>query len=332
MGSVFRLGEDAGLTMLCVWLAATKYTSQLLPSLAVLNADASLVGFYTSTNNGQQLAMSGFVEALLAAQMSGGGIGSGPSHKAAPVGRSAAAKTPLPAGSGAKNGKGIALVYDLASAAQGYVGIKAYRLSAAFIEAYRAGKFDTAALIEHKLVPGNILEEVPVSVRSSPLLSAFLSTLVTPAQGASSSAADFAIPRTALSPVGSFDTLSLPSTSQQGVPAPLSAPVSALLSALDTHQSHLSSLSFQSRQLARERTRIEGLPNVQRRKAENEQRERDGLSALPPTVEEAALVEPSRLETMAALNAVEGAAKVLSEATGTGLVRSYAARAGAIVA
>lgn len=316
-----------------VRLSATKYTSQLLPSLAVLNADASLVGFYLSTNNGQQLATSGFLEALLASQMSGGGIGSGPSHKAAPVGRAAAAKTPLPAGSGAANGKGIALVYDLASAAQGYVGIKAYRLSKAFVEAYRAGKFDTQALIENRLVPGNILDEVPVSVRSSPLLSAFLSTLVTPAASTSASTDFFGVPKTALSPVGSFDTLSLPSTSgAAGVPAPLAAPVSALLSALDTHQSHLSSLSFQSRQLARERTRVEGLPNVMRRKAENEQREKDGLPALPPTAEEAALVEPSRLETMAALNAVEGAAKVLSAATGTGIVRSYAARAGAIVA
>lgn len=105
--------------------------------------------------------MSGFVDALLGAQMSGGGIGSGQA-KATPVGRSAAAKTPLLSGSGSKTGKGIALVYgeltlaprteegadfcvrtDLASANQGHVGLRAYRLTPNFVEAYRAGRFDT---------------------------------------------------------------------------------------------------------------------------------------------------------------------------------------------
>lgn len=37
--------------------------------------------------------------------------------------------------------------------------------------------------------------------------------------------------------------------------------------------------------------------------------------------------EPSRLETMAALAAVEGAAKSLGEATGMGVVRAYGAKA-----
>lgn len=75
-----------------------------------MNADASLVGFYTSCNNGQHLAMSGFVEALLGAQMSGGGIGSG-AAKAVPVGRNAPVKAPLASGTGTKSGKGIALVF-----------------------------------------------------------------------------------------------------------------------------------------------------------------------------------------------------------------------------
>lgn len=89
--------------------AANKYTSQLLPRLADLNADASLIGFYTSCNNGQHLAMGGFVEALIGAQTSGGGLGSGVS-KATPMGRSAA-KAPALSGQASKNGKGIALVY-----------------------------------------------------------------------------------------------------------------------------------------------------------------------------------------------------------------------------
>ncbi|ORY65620.1 hypothetical protein BCR35DRAFT_322361 [Leucosporidium creatinivorum] len=314
--------------------AASKYTQQLLPRLADLNADASLVGFYTSTNNGQHLATAGFVDALLGAQMSGGGIGSGQA-KATPVGRSAA-KTPLQSGSGSKTGKGIALVYDLASANQGHVGLRAYRLTPNFVEAYRAGKFDTQSLIDNKLVPTNILEEVPVTIRTSPLLTAFLSTLVTPSSAPSAapafhSTSTLPSPRsTPLSATSAFDTLSLPTSTSQttALPAPLTAPLTALLTSLDTHQAHLSTLSFQSRQLGRDRARLDTNPAVQRRRQENEQRAKEGLPLLPLLPEELALQEPSRLETMCALSGVEGAAKVLSEATGAALVRSYGSRAG----
>lgn len=101
--------------LVVVLVSASKYTSQLLPRLAELNADASLIGFYTSSNNGQHLAMGGFVEALLGAQVSGGGIGSGLA-KATPVGRAAtsatAGKNNLAASAQQnKSGKGIALVY-----------------------------------------------------------------------------------------------------------------------------------------------------------------------------------------------------------------------------
>lgn len=36
---------------------------------------------------------------------------------------------------------------DVASANQGHVGLKAFRLSAAFVEAHRAGKFDTQRFV-----------------------------------------------------------------------------------------------------------------------------------------------------------------------------------------
>ncbi|KAK4055883.1 hypothetical protein OIO90_003140 [Microbotryomycetes sp. JL221] len=310
--------------------AAQKYTSQYLPRMSDLNADASLVGFYTSTNNGQQLAIGGFVDALVGAQLTGGGVGS--LSKAAPVGRSGAASktSSLPAGTGHKNGKGIALVYDIASAAQGSVGLRAFRLAPNFVETYRAGKFDTASLIENGVVPSNILEEVPVTVRSSPLLTAFLSTLVTPTSNTSSSSTSSLARTSQLDPHASFAALSLPTSSlPAALPSPLTAPINALLTSLDTHSQHLSTLSFQSRQLARDKARVESLPAVQRRRQENEQRQKDGLSLLPLLPEEQALQqEPSRFDTLLALGAVEGAANGLSEATGTSLVRSFGSRAG----
>ncbi|SCV74902.1 BQ2448_7931 [Microbotryum intermedium] len=314
-------GENRGLK------AASKYSAAVLSRMVDLNADGSIVGFYTSTNNGQTLAIAGFVEALIGAQMSGGGVGSG-LGKATPVGRAAATKTNLVPGQGAKNGKGIALVYDVASAAQGHVGLKAYRLSAAFVEAYRAGKFDTQSLIEHKLVPSNILEEVPVTVHSSTLMTAFLSTLVTPSSSsAKGTSQSTSVP---LDPLSTYSQLSLPTSSSSTNPSPLTTPLTALLSALETHQAHLSTLSFQSRQLGRDRARLESNPVIARRRVENEQRAKEGLPPLPLLPEELALQEPSRLETMCALNAVQGAAKSLNQATGTGLVRSYGAKAGTV--
>lgn len=77
-----------------------------------VNADASVVGFYTSTNNGQVLATGGFVEALVGAQLSGGGVGSG--AKTQPVARPGMGPRPaaqLASGDANKSGKGIALVY-----------------------------------------------------------------------------------------------------------------------------------------------------------------------------------------------------------------------------
>ncbi|GAA5889491.1 hypothetical protein JCM6882_007049 [Rhodosporidiobolus microsporus] len=307
--------------------AGSKYTASLLNRMADVNADASVIGFYSSTNNGQVLATGGFLDALVGAQLSGGGVGSGTKAQAvARPGLGPRQTTQLASGDANKNGAGIALVYDISSAAQGAVGLKAYRLSSSFVEAYRAGKFDTASLIEHKLVPSKILEELPVTVHSSALLTAFLSTLTAPSSTSPSS------------PLSqpSFTSLSLPTPSASShiqsaaVPAPLTQPLQHLLTALDTHQAHYSTLSFQQRQLARERTRLEAShPNVAKRRQENEQRAKEGLAPLPMTDEEvrAGLKEPSRLETMAALSAVEGAAKSLGEATGMGLVRAYGAKA-----
>ena len=91
---------------------AAKYSTQILSRMNDLNADASLVGFYTSTNNGQILATGGFLDALVGAQISGGGLGSG--QKTQPTPRAGLGQRPaaqLASGEQNKSGKGIALVY-----------------------------------------------------------------------------------------------------------------------------------------------------------------------------------------------------------------------------
>lgn len=67
-----------------------------------------------------------------------------------------------------------------------------------------------------------------------------------------------------------------------------------------------------------------------RRRTDNEQRAKEGLPSLGLTEEEKALIEPSRLETMCALAAVEGASRSLAEEAGIAVVRSYGAKAGVV--
>lgn len=353
--------------------AAAKYTTQMVSRMADVNADAAVVGFYTSTNNGQVLATGGFIEALVGAQLSGQGVGSGvKAQPAARAGLGARPQAQLASGEANKAAKGIALVYGASerpahvpsqALTDGELGamqtlrVRRRARSASRRTACRSrsstrtarasstlpgarspllleertstdSQHRSCSLIEHKLVPTNILEEVPVTVHSSALLTAFLSTLTAPSPAGPSSPLS----------TPSFSSLSLPAPSASShvqsaaVPAPLTQPLSHLLTALETHQAHLSTLSFQSRQLARERTRLEAThPAVAKRRQENEQRAREGLAPLPLTDDEvrAGLREPSRLETMCALAAVEGAAKSLAEATGTGVVRAFGAKAGA---
>jgi len=304
--------------------AAARYTSTIMPRLAALGSDANIVGFYVSTTNGQHLANPGFLDTLTALQLGAPALKAAKGVNAGPGGPS----KPF------HGGKGVAIVCDLASSSQGTVNLKAFRLSTAFVDAYQVGRFDSQSLIHAKLTPSNILEEVPLYIQSSALLTAFLSTIASPLTASfntATSSAPYAHPKTRSPPLPStpFASLGLPSSSDPEGPVSLASTLSALLTSMDTHNTALSTLSFQARQLGRDRTRLEAV--VAKRKAENEVRAQQGLPPLPPSAEEAALQEPSRLETMCALTGVEGAAKALSEVSGTGLVRAYGAKAGVAV-
>ncbi|KAG0147507.1 hypothetical protein CROQUDRAFT_656073 [Cronartium quercuum f. sp. fusiforme G11] len=282
---------------------ASRYTSSILPRLSALGADANIVGFYCSTINGQHLATPGFIETLISIQLGSSNLGSKMINKPSNVKSKTLA------------GKGLAIVYDLASSTQGTVQLKAYRLSPNFVETYRSGKFDSQTLADHKLTVTNILQEIPLVIQSSALLTAFLATLLTPN---SSTPLGTCLP--------SYAPLGLPSSTHSDSPAPISDTLLAVISAIETHNTALSTLSFQSRQLARDRTKLESV--ISKRKADNEIRAQQGLPPIPPSAEEAALQEPSRLETMCALSGVDGAAKKLSETSGLGIVRAFGAKAG----
>ncbi|CAH7690621.1 hypothetical protein PPACK8108_LOCUS26026 [Phakopsora pachyrhizi] len=273
--------------------AAARYTSSILPRLSALGADANIVGFYCSTVNGQHLSIPGFIETLVSMQID---TVSNPAPKSVRF---------APGAKKSAGGKGVALVYDVTSPVEGTLNLKAYRLSKNFIETYQSGRFDSRNLSNHKLATSNFVEEVPFTIQSSALLTAFLATLI-----ASSS--------------DSNSTKVLNSSWGQSYSG--SYKLADYLPSIEVHNTALSTLSFQSRQLARDRARLESV--IVKRKAENETRAQQGLPPLPPSAEEAALQEPSRLETMCALSGVDCAAKKLNEASGLGVVRAFGAKAG----
>lgn len=112
--------------------------------MSALGSDANLVGFYVSTYHGQHLATPGFLDALIAIQLGAPTASASSRVQASSVTRSARAP-PLAQAStrSSQGGKGVAIVYDLASASQGTVDLKAFKLSQAFVDAHRAGRFDS---------------------------------------------------------------------------------------------------------------------------------------------------------------------------------------------
>lgn len=102
-----------------------------------------------------------------------------------------------------------------------------------------------------------------------------------------------------------------------------------MLDSLDEHASEAGNVGFQQRQMIREKARAEAY--IQRKKAENLQREKEGKNPLP--VEDAYRLfkvpdEPKRLESLLLLGKLDDAAAKLAEASATAAVKLHAARTG----
>ncbi|KAG8720754.1 hypothetical protein FRC08_018295 [Ceratobasidium sp. 394] len=186
----------------------------------------------------------------------------------------------------------------------------AFRLSAAFRRAHKAKKFDTPSLINNQLTFSSIMEEFPVTVRNSSLLSAFISSLSQPSAPTSLSPSSF--PSAPIAP--SFTSFDLTPSSH----------LERLVDAADAVKAEESNLAYHARQHARERTRAEA-----KRADENAQRAADGL---PPLTEEdfARMFklppEPSRLESMLLLGQLDAHAKTTAAASAAEMVKMYLAR------
>ncbi|SNX81509.1 related to translation initiation factor eIF3 p40 subunit [Melanopsichium pennsylvanicum] len=283
---------------------ATRYTSDMVRLLRDVNADANPVGLYQGCFLGAFLNSS-VVDSLAAI--------AGLMERDGASGR----------------GKGVLIVHDLAQSAQGSTSVKAYRLSPSFVEAHKKGKFHTQSLIDYKLTFANILIEIPVSLRNTALLDAFLSSISTPSAPGPSivqpSTSDLLRnpPTAALTP--SYTSLNL------ALEPVLASSLESTLEIMDEHAAEAGNVGFQARQLAREKAKAEAY--LARKKAEYAAREAQGLAPVP--VEDVNRLfkipaEPSRLEATLLLGQIDSSAKRLSETAALGIIQLNAAKTGAV--
>ncbi|KIM48132.1 hypothetical protein M413DRAFT_439853 [Hebeloma cylindrosporum] len=210
---------------------------------------------------------------------------------------------------------GIVIVHDLSQTARGNASFRAYRLTPAFLDAYKKSNFSTSSLMSHRLTFSSILEEVPLKIRTNPLLGAFLGKLTE-----SSSLANTAGPESALG--SSFSVLDL---GTGGVTRNLEQ----IVEAVDHYRTEEGNLSYMSRQIARERAKADNY--IAKRKEENIARVAQGLAPLPE--EDVSRIfkipaEPSRLDSLLILGQIDAYGKNLGKNASTGLVKMYAATAG----
>lgn len=172
-------------------------------------------------------------------------------------------------------------------------------------------------MIVHRLTFSTILEEIPIKIRTNPLLGAFIETL-----GAPSSVSDLhpASSQAAVALPPSFAVLNLGTSS-------VTKNLEQVIEAMDAYKTEEGNIAYNQRQIAREKAKAEAY--VAKRKEDNAARVAQGLAPLPE--EDVSRLfkippEPNRLESMLLLGRIDAYSKTLEETASTGLVKMYAAR------
>ncbi|RMZ80350.1 hypothetical protein DV738_g2871, partial [Chaetothyriales sp. CBS 135597] len=246
------------------------YQNEYIRMLKEVNVDANNVGWYTSANLGN-FVNSNFIQNQFFYQKD-------------------------------LNEKTVALVYDVSRSAQGLLSLRAFRLSPQFMAAFKENKFTTDNLQKSGLKYSDILQELPIQIHNSHLITTFLSQIPAslksgPLPAPTSAAAvpsNPAIKNDVLSPTA----IAFPSLTLNPDPF-LSQTADNLLDSIETHHVEANNFSYYSRALAREQAKIQQWQA--KRKAENAAR---ALSKQPPLPEDEwqklfkLPTEPSRLESL----------------------------------
>ncbi|MCJ1264239.1 hypothetical protein MMC22_004110, partial [Lobaria immixta] len=209
------------------------YQVEMIKKLREVNVDANNVGWYTSANLGNFVNVN-MIENQYYYQKE-------------------------------LNERTVALVHDVSRSSQGSLSLRAFRLSPAFMTAYKENKFTTESLQKSNLRYQDILQELPLEIHNSHLLTSYLHTL-TPTPPSSSqqppSLKTLSATPSLLSPNLTSLTLSID---------PLLAQTSdLLLESIEAHHTELNNHQYYHRQLAREQAKITAWQ--QKRKAENASR------------------------------------------------------------
>ncbi|KZP31315.1 hypothetical protein FIBSPDRAFT_814210 [Athelia psychrophila] len=264
-----------------------RYQTSMLRALKEVQADDSVVGFYQATTLGAF-----FSQSLIDTQ--------------------AIHQDRLRHG-------GVVVVHDLSQTARGNASFRAFRLTSAFLDAYKKTNFSTTSLISHRLTFSTILEEIPLKIRTNPLLSAFLENLAAPSASPVADASPESATTSALPP--SFSHLDLGTTN-------LNKNLEQIIESVDAYRTEEGNLAYLGRQIGREKARAEQYVN--KRREENAVRVAQGLAPLPEEdVQRLFKIppEPSRLESLLLLGQVDAFAKSLEGSASAGLVKMYAAKA-----
>jgi translation initiation factor 3 subunit H len=270
--------------------SSARHQASMLRSLKEVQADDSVIGFYQATTLGA------FLNQTL-------------------VDTQAIHQDKLRHG-------GIVIVHDLSQTTRGNASFRAYRLTPAFMDAYKKSNFSTTSLMNHRLTFSSILEEVPLKIRTNALLSAFLGRLVESSTEGLSGAtlgSNLVSVSGVLEP--SFSVLDLGT-------AGVTRNLEQIVEAVDSYRTEEGNLSYLSRQIARERAKAENY--VMKRKDENQTRVAQGLAPLPEDdVSRLFKIppEPSRLESLLLLGRIDAYSKSLAVTASAGLVKMYAVNA-----
>lgn len=268
------------------------YQNEMIRHLKEVNVDANNVGWYTSATMGNFVNLS-FIENQHHYQKD--------------------------------NDKAVALVYDASKSSQGNLTLRAFTLTPAFMAAYKEGKFTTESLQKSKLTFKDVLQELPIQIHNSHLLTTFLHQLPNgPSEEeieAPTSLGD--LERDMIEPPlhPSIDTLDL------AIDPFLEKTCDLLLESIESHYTDLNNFQYYQRQLGREQTKISQWQA--KRKAENAQRAVAKQSLLPEDEWQRLFKlpqEPSRLEGMLNAKQVEQYSKQVDGFTANVSTKMFAVR------
>ncbi|KAL2756495.1 hypothetical protein ACRALDRAFT_1042470 [Sodiomyces alcalophilus JCM 7366] len=268
------------------------YQNEMIRHLKEVNVDANNVGWYTSATMGNFVNLS-FIENQYHYQKD--------------------------------NDKTVALVHDVSRSSQGSLSLRAFKLTPAFMAAYKEGKFTTESLQKSKLTFKDILQEFPVSVHNTHLLTTFLHQLP------QAPASDTLEPPTSMSELKDDPTRQplYPSIDNLDVSIDpfLEKTCDLLLDSIDAHYNEVNNYQFYQRQLGREQAKISQWQA--KRKAENAQRTLAKQPLLPEDEWQRLFKlpqEPSRLDGMLNAQQVEQYSKQVDGFTANISAKMFAVR------